>query len=103
MRRMLALGILVVTVLGVAGPPACDSGFVARAEEAPPALKKSDRLPIPPARETSGGWPPQSDWRYLPEQLPRLLYEKQRGPLRGDFWTKDETKELFTPPSTFGR
>lgn len=97
------LGILVVAVVGVVELPFCDSGSGVRAEGAPPALKKSDRLPIPPGSEAAGNWPPQSDWRYMPEQMPRLLYQKQRGPLRGDFWTDDEHKRLFDPPATFGR
>jgi hypothetical protein len=103
MRRMLTLGILVVAVVGVVEVPSCDSGCAVRADEVPPTLKKSDHLPIPPARETARNWPSQSDWRYIPEQMPRLLYQKQRGPLRGDFWTDDEQKRLLDPPAMFGR
>jgi hypothetical protein len=35
--------------------------------------------------------------------MPRLLYQKQRGPLRGDFWTNDELRRLLDPPAEFGR
>ena len=31
-----------------------------------------------PRAKQPGDWPPQSNWRYMPEHLPRLLYEKQR-------------------------
>jgi hypothetical protein len=73
MRRKLALGILLMAVIGVTDLPSCDSGCGVRAEEAPPVVKGSDHFPIAPANETAGNWPPQSDWRYMPEQMPRLL------------------------------
>lgn len=108
MRRMLALGILVMAMLGVAGLPVCDSGCSVHAEEAPPALKKSDRLPFPPAQDDVSPW---DQYQRLTRQsgpgyqtyLSKRMFEERRGPLVGDFWTKDEIKELFTPPSTFGR
>jgi hypothetical protein len=103
MRRKLALGILLMAVIGVTDLPSCDSGCGVRAEEAPPVVKGSDHFPIAPANETAGNWPPQSDWRYMPEQMPRLLHQKQRGPLRGDFWTNDELRRLLDSPAEFGR
>jgi hypothetical protein len=91
---MMALGILAFAMIGSAGPLVCDAGCVANAEDAHPA-PKSDRLPIPAERETAWDWAPEPRWRYMPEYLPRLGYQRQRGPLRGDFWPPKDFDRAF--------
>jgi hypothetical protein len=102
-RRLLALGTPVVAMLGLASPLTCDSGSIAKAEEA---------LAVPYV---------QPDWlmhelRLLSEQnqrryaLPEFTsqpgyqsdlrgpYERQSEPPVGDFWTRDEIRRYFGRP-----
>ena len=103
MRWVLALGILVMTMLGVAGPT-YDSGVAAHAEEAPPALKKSDQPRIAPAPDGETAWDQyqrlmlRSGPAYQ-TYLPKRMFEERRGPLVGDFWRPGEFYNLLGRPN----
>jgi hypothetical protein len=95
----LALGILVFAMLAAAGPPICDSGCIARAEDARPALKKSDFLRIPAAREIV-----PSQYESLMHQVrrqaaeeynPNVERESRRKFRRGDFWPQKDFDRAF--------
>jgi hypothetical protein len=99
-RMVLARGILMVLMLGAAGPPICDSGSAAMAEEGRPQPKSypDDTGLVPIAAEHEMV---QRRYERLIRELERQ--EERRKPQRGDFWTQDEIKRLSDPPATFGR
>ena len=113
-RMMQAL--LALAMMGAAGPLICDAGCIARAEDVRPAPKThpadSGLVPVPveheaeqreyerlmrelPHRRAEYGprQPLEYDHRHVPQYQP--AYQTRRGPLRGDFWTRDEIKRYF--------
>ena len=82
MRRMLARGILVRAMLGVAGPLVCDSGCVAQAEDSRQVLKKPDFVRVPANQA-------------LEEYNPDVERERQRAFRRGDFWSPKDFNRAF--------
>ena len=80
-----------MVLLGVAGPPTCDSGCVATVQDRP--AQDPDRSQVAPAEDKRRIRQPV-DYIYPPP-----LDNKQRGPRRGDFWSRDELDRAFGRPA----
>jgi hypothetical protein len=104
MRWLLAPGALAVAMLGLASPLTCDSGSIAKAEEAlavpyvqPDWLMRELRL-LSEQNHRRHALPQFTSQPGYQSYFPRGPHETQREPPTGDFWTRDELRRYFGQP-----